>query len=183
LSRYGASGGAGGRGAVVFEGEVDFADADDVAGAKLTFADYFFRVVVEEGAVAAVEVFDEEVVALADDLAVIAADGADFDDDVTVGMATENPFVAFELVPISCLGTVIRQEVVPGAGILLPTAAGLFEGCVLLAVVCLRDRAWRAGIAASRGPDWILRLAGEERQRRGFLMDCQTVIQGWLLTA
>ena len=74
----------------------------------------FLRLFVQKRAVAAAEILELVIVALANDLAVIAADGPDLDHDVAVGMPAENPLVPFQLVLAASLGTVVRHQIKHG---------------------------------------------------------------------
>ena len=71
----------------------------------------FLRLIVQKRAVAAAQVFELVVVPFADDLAVVAADGADLDHDMAIGVAAQNPLVALELIFAAGLRSVVRQQV------------------------------------------------------------------------
>src|SRR4051812_47054526 len=71
---------------VGLEGKVDFADADHIAKLQRPLAADLLWLVVHKRAIAAAEVFDLIVAAFANDVTMVAADGANLDDDVAIGM-------------------------------------------------------------------------------------------------
>ena len=72
------------------------------------------RLFVQKRAVAAAEVFDGVARAVLDDLAMVAADGADLNDDLAVRMATQDVLLAVERIAFAGLRPVIRLQVEHG---------------------------------------------------------------------
>ena len=73
------------------------------------------RLVVQEGAIAATEVFEEIIAFLANNLRVIAANGTDVNVDLAVGMSAHDMLVPPKLVPCAGVRTIIRRQVVHGS--------------------------------------------------------------------
>ena len=93
---------------VIVKGKHDVANTHLASMFKRRSA--FDHLLVQERAIAAVEIFDAITHAIADDFAVIPADRANVDDNIALGMPTEDRFGSVKFVPPTGLGTIVRCE-------------------------------------------------------------------------
>ena len=89
----------------------DLADADDVAGLEEPAPLDFRGLVIQERAIAAVEIFQVVVVAIARDRRVLPAHGADVDHHLAFGVPPHDGLIRPQLVAFAGLRSVIRRQI------------------------------------------------------------------------